>query len=691
MEPFASADITGTTNRTFGTLRKKLLRKYVFVMVCMLGMVAYSVVSYSSGYSSMLAYLPASASQQNSMNEDTMAMAKEEMVLVESAVAFRDGATQYVGGTSSAFAGVPNLNPSPPPKEPDTTKNLEEKVKVYYPPQKKSNITKVLAEKVKVSKPSSSPTEKEAGISNTIESKSKIDAASTSVADTKSDDSANSIGGAGTAPVSSTPVAEKSSPTDSKSSSTRTKAKQANANPLLNRDFEDVSHVVFDDLHFRRVCEEVSSSVLCLTIRYPFEAPVQNASRSFPSPVDDRFYKIDQAFILDGADLDKHCRRKEQVLNGTTTSTSTSTIDIDVRVRSCLDEYSAKQHEKFKSVAVAVFTRRTMVRDKGGAVDVVKSDFYGTGSEPQMHRARQFFNNQVIIVLGDSNGPPVTECLAKLLGNCEKQSRGSRFSCISHGEENTTSTFQVFRYEPKVRHVKDSPPEHDVTSVENLTTLIRKHVAKPEWKSIQQKEISILVEFPVAHSHTEPMLFHNMDQVEYNQVGYTQRIMSVLTSQGKRELQDINITLARITAFDGLATHFPTQTNSHRKVNATNQIEYLARNGGYTDSVWRPEYGSTCVGPLPPTNPQKRVNGFARTAFEELGLDTNFYGKTWEFTNLFWFQTRQWVKPNGGTGFIDCVHHCAFGRCVSGAYCMHRYFLQAMIDSHFETESAGSL
>jgi hypothetical protein len=104
-------------------------------------------------------------------------------------VVYRDKVTQY-------FVSTVAPNPSPPQKEPEMTKKTEEKVKVtdLSPPQKKSNITKSLAEKVKVSKPS--PTEKEAG--NTIESEGKHekDVVSASVADTKSDDSANFTRGA---------------------------------------------------------------------------------------------------------------------------------------------------------------------------------------------------------------------------------------------------------------------------------------------------------------------------------------------------------------------------------------------------------------------------------------------------------------------------------------------------------------
>jgi hypothetical protein len=110
--------------------------------------------------------------------------------------------------------------------------------------------------------------------------------------------------------------------------------------------------------------------------------------------VDDRFYKIDLVFILDGAELDEHCRRKEQVLNGTGTTTSTSIKDMDERVRSCLDDYATKQHETFKSVAVAVFTRRTMVRDEGGgAIKLLRATLWNS-SKPQMHPGSSL--NQVI-------------------------------------------------------------------------------------------------------------------------------------------------------------------------------------------------------------------------------------------------------------------------------------------------------
>jgi hypothetical protein len=67
MEPSASTDTT--TNRTFDTLGKKPLRKKnVFVMVCVLCVITYSLF-YSNSYTNMLTYVPGSASQQKQINE----------------------------------------------------------------------------------------------------------------------------------------------------------------------------------------------------------------------------------------------------------------------------------------------------------------------------------------------------------------------------------------------------------------------------------------------------------------------------------------------------------------------------------------------------------------------------------------------------------------------------------------------
>lgn len=46
-------------------------------------------------------------------------------------------------------------------------------------------------------------------------------------------------------------------------------------------------------------------------------------------------------------------------------------------------------------------------------------------------------------------------------------------------------------------------------------------------------------------------------------------------------------------------------------------------NGGYPG--WKPEYGTQCRGPLPPTSNLTKVNNIARVAYEKNGLDMRWY------------------------------------------------------------------
>ena len=56
---------------------------------------------------------------------------------------------------------------------------------------------------------------------------------------------------------------------------------------------------------------------------------------------------------------------------------------------------------------------------------------------------------------------------------------------------------------------------------------------------------------------------------------------------------------------------------------------------------WNPDYGTSCRGPLPPNSMLRDVNLLSRHEFETLGFDMAWYGHTWEFTNLFWFQVKK--------------------------------------------------
>ena len=60
-----------------------------------------------------------------------------------------------------------------------------------------------------------------------------------------------------------------------------------------------------------------------------------------------------------------------------------------------------------------------------------------------------------------------------------------------------------------------------------------------------------------------------------------------------------------------------------------------------------------------------------------------WYGQVWEFANLFWWQHVGWNSRNG----LDCTHSSSSAAVSTpGLYCMHRYFLQAMIDGYYEEQ-----
>ena len=85
--------------------------------------------------------------------------------------------------------------------------------------------------------------------------------------------------------------------------------------PMVPYDGIYVPHLPFGDenLNYRRVCAPVgAASLLCMTLKYPFSFDVQDPTRSYPFPVDDRFYEINnRVTFIDGTDLNE-CLSKKQ-------------------------------------------------------------------------------------------------------------------------------------------------------------------------------------------------------------------------------------------------------------------------------------------------------------------------------------------------------------------------------------------
>ena len=128
---------------------------------------------------------------------------------------------------------------------------------------------------------------------------------------------------------------EKSNKDNSSSSMTTTTTTKASSNGSRpfhfeyhgrSADFDNISVIntssyefpfpVFGSLQYRRVCSPIgSSSVVCMTIRFPWSDGVQlqDETVSFPQPVDERFYSLDKdddgdVIIIDG-DLLTQCKQ----------------------------------------------------------------------------------------------------------------------------------------------------------------------------------------------------------------------------------------------------------------------------------------------------------------------------------------------------------------------------------------------
>lgn len=429
-----------------------------------------------------------------------------------------------------------------------------------------------------------------------------------------------------------------------------------------------MSHLPFgDDLHYRRVCAPVYSSILCLTTRFPFEVSLQDPQYSYPRPVDERYYALDKkAHFIDGKDA---LQCKEAMHN--------QSLSFDIAVQACLDEYAASTKEP-NVTAVSVWTRWRLGKES-------EPDFYGIQiSEEQGKRIDQYFDKHLILVLGASPTPGVAGCLASLFGGCYNGGiKPVSHLCSGHttrelGNSRSYKTLPMnltyinsFGYFPADSY----HGRHHYLHQENFTATLRRADLSREPGFTELRKLTLIVEYPFAHVQNQNMIFEEMDTIKEIQKGLPKTIMDVTSDQSRQELTEMGYELGHIIAYDGLPQFNPTVTGGYDwgiKGSGTSEEAFL-QNQGYPG--WIPQYGSKCRGPLPPTSNLTAINRLSREAFEEFGLDMKLYGRTWEFANQFWFNVRNW-----GDRGIDCTH-TPMGSSMS---CVHRYFLMTMVDDHFE-------
>ena len=175
----------------------------------------------------------------------------------------------------------------------------------------------------------------------------------------------------------------------------------------------------------------------------------------------------------------------------------------------------------------------------------------------------------------------------------------------------------------------------------------------------------------IAHIVRQPDLLNAFDETVTYQKDCVNGPLGVISPDAKAALADMVYELNPLVVFDGIAQHFPTETGAY-----TPEIAKCKAGNGTCDELPGfniEEHGPVNYrGPVPRSSLYHKFLGTERTQFREDGFDMRWYGKTWEFTNLFWWQHNGWGRRG-----LDCTHG-------GSQDWMYKYFIQAMIDDALE-------
>jgi hypothetical protein len=413
--------------------------------------------------------------------------------------------------------------------------------------------------------------------------------------------------------------------------------------------------------NYRRVCAPIGDHVhLCLTIRYPFEIPQQDPSVPYPKPVPDIFNDPDFSLplhIIDGTEL-AYCRTTF-VKGDTTTATSMS-----LAIKQCIDYYHDQSVRAQQRTSTACWSY-----ERSG-----KFYFYGVqASDHQMARTQQYFNRQIIYIMGMSPTPPIASNWRRLFTNCLRVLVGANGEslCVPKGEPAITSWEQL--HDPNtnwtmIRYASVVTPGYDENHP--LLPYLENFPRSPSHR-IKFTPVS---EHPIAHLQDHNRLTNEYEATARGTDNYIRSFLGDCHNQ--TQLDPWNIEISTVISFDGSPQFNPTVSGAYPfgRRNAPHSIDEFLANHGYPG--WIPEYGAKCRGFLTSDSILTKFNDFGRSMYKQYGQDMNWYGQTWEFINLVWYSMADWHGKNG----LDCTHGDP-----NQVSIMHLYFLMAMVDNHYDS------
>jgi len=361
-------------------------------------------------------------------------------------------------------------------------------------------------------------------------------------------------------------------------------------------------HVVYADLHFRRVCATIQQSVVCLTIRYPFTQPEQHATKSYPDPFDaDAFDGITQTILIDG-ELLEQCR--------------TNHADpLDHAVKSCL-ELHADAH-----TLTAVLTKRPLT--------ATRFAYFGTRVQHQMDVLHKELAGHVVLIIGSRHAAPaVTRHLSKLWQNCHRA--GIRPVSRICGNLDDDARYSSFAELPHSKAVTLATIPWELTwngTHHQVPTTALVDLIKEE--GLKDRTVSIVIEPPMPYTQEE--LFYSRPYVSD-----VQEEMAHVTWENIQQLPSLNITVGKVLVLDGSPSWFPTVTGAPTQETTT------------TPSF---DLGSHCRGPLPQKSALTLLNGQSRQWYTHTMPTAAVSVPTWEFANLL---ATDWSQTGSTTTTPDC-------------------------------------
>lgn len=438
----------------------------------------------------------------------------------------------------------------------------------------------------------------------------------------------------------------------------------------------DAPFMVFGSLKYRRICASIGSkSIICMTMRYPWEVALQDPALSYPHPVDDRFYDLDKhtSLIFVDGPLLRNCSQPQQ-----------TTFDIDQTIKNCLD---AAAGDHLPAVTV-VFSRQ---QQRDGSISL-----FGIGSGQQLENSFDFFDGHVVQFYGDSISKGVIKSMKRLFGEQENcvdsrvERKGASFYCDRQmkskplpdgilGKEWTTHTSSWKNLDDKysifLGFDDTNKPGTRFDGDHNITHL-KLHQRIKEMKMIRPRKtgdnslrnVTFIVPYPLAHIQFENNLLNRWDDLEKRQRKWPELVMAGQTEEGRAALKELGWNLERFIVFDGYPQFFPTNTSGY--------IPGVFGKAEHEKSIKGGHHGKRCRGPVPLNSKLTQANKLSRDSFRELGLDMSFYVQSWEFSNQFWWMTV-------GMGMTDRNLDCTHGF-QQQYYDPHIYLLQAAIDDYYE-------